>query len=180
METVLSSILKMKDVERFNGTRKLQGYNLLEHSYMTAMLFRIFASKEDVAYDMNVFDYVLCHDIPETITGDCVHPVKYFNKKTSDCWQTLEDEILNANPSIRRYGKIAEHLTEKQYALFKMCDILDLAIFVYREIKLGNTLPAMIKTWNKCHELFRKYSNDWEDFPHIKSFVDKELNLGKL
>lgn len=54
METVLSSILKMKDVERFNGTRKLQGYNLLEHSYMTAMLFRIFASKEDVAYDINV------------------------------------------------------------------------------------------------------------------------------
>ena len=180
METVLSSILKMKDVERLNGTRKIQSYNLLEHSYMVAMLFKIFASKEDVSYDASVLDYVLCHDIPEVITGDCIHPVKYFNKKTSDCWNSIEEEILNANPSIRRYGYISERLTERQYALFKMCDILDLAIFVYREIKLGNNMTSMIHVWHKCHELLRKYSNDWEDFPRIKFFVEKELNLTQL
>ena len=49
-------LLGMKDIQRLPNTPHHRGYNLLEHGLVVGMLFRWFASEEDVAYDINVFD----------------------------------------------------------------------------------------------------------------------------
>ena len=71
-------LLGMKDIQRLPNTPHHRGYNLLEHGLVVGMLFRWFASEEDVAYDINVFDKVLLHDYVESVTGDLNACVKKF------------------------------------------------------------------------------------------------------
>ena len=63
-------LLGMKDIQRLPNTPHHRGYNLLEHGLVVGMLFRWFASEEDVAYDINVFDKVLrgkCYRRPQCV-----------------------------------------------------------------------------------------------------------------
>ena len=62
-------LLGMKDIQRLPNTPHHRGYNLLEHGLVVGMLFRWFASEEDVAYDINVFDKVLLHDYVESVSN---------------------------------------------------------------------------------------------------------------
>ena len=77
----INILLGMKDIQRLPNTPHHRGYNLLEHGLVVGMLFRWFASEEDVSYDINVWDKVLMHDYVESVTGDLNACVKKFNVK---------------------------------------------------------------------------------------------------
>ena len=161
---------KMKNIDRLAQGYKNRSYNLLEHSYMVAMLFRHFASLEDVPYDMNVFDLVLHHDVVEVISADLPWPIKNFNDKTKEAWNIIEEEVIKKHFQLEKYSdeNLKKGMTTLQYSLFKACDILDLYIFVKEEISLGNKAVFIKEVEKNCQEILGSL-----EFPKIKKFIQE-------
>lgn len=148
--------LKCRNVERLSQVYIHRNYNLMSHQWMTGMLFRHFASLEDVPYDINVWDIVLNHDILETISTDLPWPIKNFSDKTKDAWSVIENELINKHFQLLKYSdeNIKKSLNARQFALFKMCDILDLWLFVKEEISIGNNSKQIKEVEENCYKIF--------------------------
>lgn len=146
---------KCKNIRRLQGTFIHREYNLLEHQYMVAVLFKNFASIEDISFDFNVFDKILHHDILEVETTDLIYTVKNFNEKTKQAWQDIENEILLKHFQLRKYSdhSIKSSLTENQFELFKVCDLLDLWIFCKEEKTAGNNNKQILEVISNCENL---------------------------
>lgn len=171
IEEDIQNLYRMSNIERFTGTFHHQKYNITEHCYRTAILFKLFASIEDVPYGMYEFDIVLQHDIVETLTGDLIYPVKNFSDKTKEAWAIIEEE-LTAGKGIGRYTdeNIKKALNYSQFKLFKCCDYLELLIYCASEIILGNNSSEIIETKNKCITLIKEYG---KEFPNILTYIQK-------
>ena len=160
---------RLKYVNRMSTHPMLRNYNLLEHQYMVLVLFKYFAEKENIPYDLQVLDLVMNHDLLETVTSDLPYPVKNLNKKTQASWNVIEQEIIVANPVLSKYSDayMKAKLTPIQFSLFKVCDLLDLWIFLMEEEGLGNHSTAVQEVIETCERLvLRKFNN-----------VDKFINL---
>ena len=168
-------LLGMKEIKRLPNTPHLQGYNLLEHCYTVAMLFKWFAAEENVSYDMETFDKILLHDFVESVTGDLNACVKKYNEKTDAAWKVIEEEICNSDIILSKYSDkaIKGSMKELQYRLFKTCDYLELWIFCRREQALGNKTKKICECINNCHKLMAKYSDNWKYFKSIKKFMEQ-------
>lgn len=160
---------KMKNIERLSMMFTNRKYNLLEHSYMVTVLFRKFASLEDVAYDMSVLDLVMNHDAVESVTSDLPWPVKSFSIKTSEAWGEIEKEVIKKNFQLEKYSdlNLKSGMTALQYELFKICDILDLWLFIKEEIAIGNRTIDILEVENNCKLLMSNVNK----FPHINKFI---------
>lgn len=143
---------KMKNIERLSGTFHIRPYNLLEHSYMVGMLFINFAKLEGVEYNEKTLETVFNHDILEAETGDLIYTVKNHNDNTKFAWRTIEQEVINSNPDLAPYSdyEMECSLTKEQYDLFKVCDLLDLWIFLKEEQKFGNKSEEVETIIKKC------------------------------
>lgn len=150
----LKLIDKMRDVQRLAGKPIIKPYSLMEHCYYVAMLFKHFASRCDIPYSMDVFDLVLKHDLVEVVTGDLAYPVKNFSEETHSAWDVIETSLAK-HYGLENYSgySLKERMTKGQYDLFKLCDILDLYIFVLREKSLGNNTEEIKEVENNCHKI---------------------------
>lgn len=168
-------LLGMKEIQRLPNTPHHRGYNLLEHGMVVGMLFRWFASEEDVAYDINVFDKVLLHDYVESVTGDLNSCVKNFSPATKAAWELIEREICSTDIVLQPYSDDAlkKGMTDLQHRLFKMCDYLDLWIFCKNEIALGNACKKIKMCLNNCEVALCRIFNDFKDFKSIKKFMEQ-------
>lgn len=170
----INILLGMKNVQRLPNTPHHRGYNLLEHGFVVGMLFRWFASQEDVAYDITVWDKVLMHDYVESVTGDLNLLVKAHSPLTAECWAKIEKDICSSNTALAPYtdAEIKASMTDIQYRLFKCCDYLDLWIFCVQERAMGNYYPSILECIDNCRKLINKYSNDCKDFKSIINFMN--------
>jgi len=161
---------KMKNVNRLSMMFINRDYNLLEHSFMVAMLFRHFASLEDVCYDMQVFDLILHHDILESETTDLPWPIKNFSPAVKNAWEVIEEEVCKKHFQLDSYSdaNLKGGMTSLQYDLFKVCDILDLFIFIKEEIAMGNRTKDILEVEFNCLNLLKSIKTP---FPHVKEFV---------
>lgn len=159
MET-LKLIDRMRDIQRLAGTPILKQYSLMEHCYYVGMLFKHFASKCDVPYGMNEFDLILKHDLVEVVTGDLIYPVKNHSEETKSAWEVIE-ESLARHHGLEKYSdlSIKENLNKCQYDLFKLCDILDLYVFVRREQSLGNNSKEIERVVKNCVDIVESVCN---------------------
>lgn len=167
-------LLGMKNIQRLPNTPHHQGYNLLEHSFIVGVLFKWFASQEDVAYDINVWEKVFMHDYVESVTGDLNLLVKKFSDVTADCWAKIEKEICEGDSVLSPYSdaNIKASMTDLQYRLFKCCDYLDLWIFCMNEKALGNHNSKLLECIRNCRKLILKYSDDCKLFKSIIEFMN--------
>lgn len=158
----------LKNVDRLSGVSKHRSYNILEHSYMVAILFKYFASKENVPYGFAEFDYILNHDLLESVSGDLSYEVKNISQLTKDSWHTIEKEVIHLHPSLSKYSdsNIKQNLSELQFKLFKACDLLDLWIFLIEERALGNYTRRVQEIIYRCEELI-----DGLGFKKINEFI---------
>lgn len=165
----IQNLYRMSSVERFTGTFHHQHYNIAEHCYRTAILFKWWASIEDVAYTMHEFDIVLQHDAVEAITGDLTYPVKNFSEETKSAWAVIEKELTQGT-HLEKYSdeNIKAALNERQYALFKCCDYLELLIFCIKEITYGNRSKEILETRDTCMKLIHRHG---KDFPRILAYI---------
>lgn len=148
---------RLKNVNRLGVEAILRPYNLLEHSYMVTVLFMHFAAKEGWAYGISCIDHILHHDILETVTGDLPYVVKRFSSTTLECWSKIEEEIVGVHPQLITYTDdyMERTLTPGQLELFKVCDLLDLWIFLKEEQGLGNTNARCQEIINTCVTLIK-------------------------
>lgn len=168
-------LLGMKDIQRLPNTPHHRGYNLLEHGLVVGMLFRWFASEENIEYNINVFDKVLMHDFIESVTGDLNACVKKFSRKTSEAWEIIENEICSFDLTLAPYSdkEIKKSMTDMQHRLFKCCDYLDLWIFCKNEVALGNRTKKLLTCITNCENLLRHYSDNWKMFKSIQKFMEQ-------
>lgn len=145
---------KCKNIERLQGSYKHRSYNLLEHQYVVAVLFKHFASLEDISYGMPEFDKILHHDILEVETTDLIYTVKNLNEETKKAWNKIEEEVIKEHFQLRNYSdeNIKMSLNEYQFKLFKVCDMLDLWIFCKEEMILGNRSINMKLVIDNCEK----------------------------
>lgn len=161
---------KMKNLDRLNGKFKTRGYNLLEHSYMVAMLFKNFAYIEDISYDMQVFDKILHHDIVEVVTADLPWDVKNFSEITKNSWENIEKELISECKFLNRYTDDNFQFTESQYKLFKACDVLDLWIFLKEESSYGNKSNDVIEILDRCKTMLNEKYNFTSILTYMKEY----------
>jgi 5'-deoxynucleotidase YfbR-like HD superfamily hydrolase len=163
---------RMRNIDRLSGTLKNRQYDLMQHSYMVAILFMRFSKLEGIPIDMVVLDCVLHHDILEVITGDLIWPVKNFSAKTKASWELIEEEIVNSNPEFKKYSDVEMEntMTKIQYTLFKACDVLDLYIFCMEEQTMGNHSKEVIEVIYNCRVMLDG------KFSTIDNYI---LNYGK-
>jgi len=166
----ISYYRKMKNIDRLSMMFKNRPYNLLEHSYMVTVLFRRFASIEDVPYDMNVLDIVMNHDAVESVTTDLPWDIKNFSDKTKSAWSEIEKELISVHFQLEKYSddNIKNSLNKRQHDLFKTCDVLDLLIFVKEEIDIGNNSDYIKKVYSNCLILLENIDSQ---FPKIKQYI---------
>ena len=165
----ISNLLKLKNIERLSGTFTHRSYNLMEHQYMVAMLFQEFSKQECIEITMDEFEACLKHDMLESITGDLINPVKKLNSITSECWDKIEDEVIQANTEFNDYSDMnirGKFKNELNYSLFKVCDYLDLWIFCKEEFSVGNHHKDLVKVIYKCQELIGN------KFRSVKMFME--------
>lgn len=170
----IKDLIHCRYVDRLQGKRKILKYDLMQHQWMTANLFIYFASLEDVSYTANELRLIMNHDILETITNDLPYTVKNFSEETRSYWGNIEDCIVGdiKNCYLRQFTdqSIKEHLTPRQYALFKCCDLLDLYLFVEEEACLGNVSRDLAEVKCKCEEIINKLAQE-NHFYNISKYI---------
>lgn len=164
---------KCKNVDRLSTSIKHRNYNLLEHMYMVAVLFKKFAELEGVGYSLREFDIILHHDVLESETQDLLYIIKNLNEKTKEAWAIIEEEVVKVHPDLEKYSdeNIKQGLNKRQHSLFKICDYLDLWIFCKEEFTLGNKSRPILKVIHKCEELIGQISSEY-GFTHAIKFME--------
>lgn len=155
MKELLESYERCKNVERLGMCFKHRGYNLLEHQFLVGVLFMKIAEKENISYDLKVLDLILNHDLLESHTQDLSYEVKNFSNKTKSFWEAIEDEIISGNSFLEKYSdaNIKQSLNSIQYELFKCCDLLDLWLFLKKEVEVGNRDKHILEIIPRCEKL---------------------------
>jgi len=168
-------LLRCKNIERLGMYYHIRGYNLMEHSYMVGMLFMKFAELEQISYGITVLEIVLKHDICESQTQDLSYEVKNYNEKTKVLWEGIEEEICGNDTILMNYTDVAikSTLNEQQFTLFKVCDLLDLWIFLKQEQRIGNKQKEIQVIVERCENLLNGKYKSVDNF--IAEFRSNEL-----
>jgi len=155
----ISNYRKMLNIQRLSGTYKQRSYNLAEHSYYVVILFQHFAEIEKIDYDVKELSLILRHDLVEVLTGDLIYTVKNSSPDNKERWELIEDEIIGKHKEFLPYSdsSIKSFLTEDQFRLLKICDLLELWIFLQEEKIAGNKNWSVFDISDRCVKLITSY-----------------------
>ena len=142
---------RMRYITRWGLMRNTFSENLMEHSYMTAMLAHALALIRRDILKLETPDPDRCavaamyHDAPEILTGDLPTPVKYYNTDIKKAYKELEhiagNRVLDMLPAQLR-SSYEHHVLEDDPQLrpiVKAADKLSAHIKCLEEQKAGNT-----------------------------------------
>lgn len=149
----IDTIYQLKNIKRFSNRSVLSSHSPCEHAYYVAQLALYIAKHENLKlkqedkYDIGVLlDKALNHDVPESITGDVLAPIKHFDKVMHQKIQEIE-EIVTKNYLIKYlptelqnsfYSSIIGCKEGREGALVAICDQLEVLYYLVEERKLGN------------------------------------------
>ena len=160
---------RMRYITRWGLMRNSFSENLMEHSYMTAMLAHALALIRRDILKLETPDPERCavaamyHDAPEILTGDLPTPVKYYNTDIKKAYKELEhiagNRVLDMLPPELR-GSYEHHVLEDDPELrpiVKAADKLSAHIKCLEEQKAGNTEFdfAAKQTWESMKAMKR-------------------------
>jgi len=97
MRNYINSIRLLKYVRRWNRLNRNMESTVMAHIFVVSMLAFFFSSLEgkNQAFRHQCIVRALFHDVPESITGDIIAPVKkIINKKDSTFWNTVENSMI--------------------------------------------------------------------------------------
>ena len=131
MTTPLQSVLLLRDassVSRYHTVRTHRQQSVADHSHGVAMLMlRIHPSAA-----AHVLRAALCHDLAEVVTGDLPAPVKWANPVLKELLAGIEVRYEDA------LG-ISTELSEDEMLLLKWCDTMELVLWSWEEVMMGNS-----------------------------------------
>ncbi len=142
---------RMKYILRWNLMKNTSSENLQEHSLQVAVLAHALALIANRLYGGTVdpeqtATIALFHETSETITGDLVSPIKYFNPEIRDAYQKIEhvakQRLLNMLPNELKddyRGILFPNARSEEYRLVKAADKIGAYIKCLEEIRAGNS-----------------------------------------
>ena len=145
----INHIFNMDNVHRLNGMHLIQNYTITQHCLRTAMLYAFIARKQGVEVRIEAMEFIMAHDLLETITGDLPYTVKNYNLFTKNAWKDIETMLVNDFEEFNYMSKWTDDYAEKvmsyqELHIFKACDMYELYLFCKLEYEMGNTLIAPI------------------------------------
>lgn len=158
---VSKNVRKMDNVQRLSGFKLLQDYSLTKHCYHVGALFMRFAIKYAIPFTMMDLDFVLKHDILETVTGDLLYTAKNYNSKTAEKWEEIEKELTDEWSEYHYLYMYTDNYAEKHmnreaFKLFKDCDLFELYEFCWTEVDLGN--KSVMPVIKNCQSILQHSS----------------------
>ncbi len=177
-ETIFRHVKAMGNIQRLSGIFTIQPYTVALHCYYTAILFQDIADKEEIEFDKTSVDFILRHDIVETITGDLLLPVKIHSESTKNKWEEIEKEIVMDRYKYLHWYTDAEaeySFNSESFNLFKACDLFELYLFCLSETYLGNNSNGIWTVIRNCENLLPEF-----DVPYIKGYVNNVKSKGSI
>jgi len=104
-------------------------YNNAEHTFGILQILRIFAPKWIL--DLDLYDAVLNHDVPERWTGDVPAPTKWWSP-------IIKSELAGMEAEIEEHFALVPNLSAEQQKWLKAADLLELWLWAVEQTNMGN------------------------------------------
>lgn len=193
LKMYLRRIRNLKFLRRWNRINRGIETSVLAHTFVVSVLALIFSSIEENLYFESVyknkipnfesFQYQVLlrsifHDVPETLTGDVISPVKdKINKLGIGLWEKVEEKFVSEfkdktpeqlKKEIDQY-ELFKELSKQEFSvasLVKDCDRIALALECLLEEETGNILPEMANAYQDA--IRNLHNSEWIS---IREFV---------
>jgi putative hydrolases of HD superfamily len=178
------SVRLLKYVRRWNRLNRNIQSSVMAHTFVVsvlAMYFSILEKGHNVDFIYECVVRSLFHDVPESITGDIITPVKdIINKNDDKLWEKVEESMINE--FIIKMPKTIKEETEKMKllrlssnaplgtpeALVKECDKFALVLECAFENRSGNRQTEIIRAYSKYVDELR--NSEW---PRIREYAGR-------
>ena len=163
---------------RYSAQPVIHRENVAEHSYWTAMI------GVAICMDLGINDLApkvaikaLLHDVEESMTGDLVREIKYFDKEIRTVIGRVEKEFAKrlfapmgvAGENLQRIWENSKDDTPAG-RIVALADLLCVIAYCDREMKLGNTGLEHIR--KECSILIeKKFIDEGELWPLAKEAI---------
>ena len=146
-------------VARYHGKRSIRSQTNADHSWGVAVLLQHFyptCSKELILA-------CLYHDMPEYLTGDIPGPTKRDCKDLRKVVHKLESKFM------KDLG-IKYKITAKEKKILKICDLLELVLYLEMLYNEGNTIafPMMTRAIVQISGMHKHFSPSFRRFFNSK------------
>ena len=175
----LDHIFNLGNVKRFSNKRVVCSRSVAEHMFTVAHMVMIIGNEENVrGRECNVDEALrkaICHDIPESVTGDIIYPIKHYDEEIRNKLVEIEENAVKS--------KILSHLPKQLQELYSdhilnckegkagklvaLCDMLDILYHCSIERVLGNQSVWVYDVFSKTEVLLQKPLGE---FPSAKKY----------
>lgn len=139
-------INRLKYINRWSLMKNVRGENIMEHSYMTAVVSHALAVINNVYFQGNLIPeraaaIALFHDMSEALTGDMPTPIKYFNPQISAAFKGIEsianDKLISMLPQ-EMSGTFTSYEDAPERRIVKCADKICAYIKCVEELQVSN------------------------------------------
>ncbi|MGD0037277.1 MAG: YfbR-like 5'-deoxynucleotidase [Bacteroidota bacterium] len=179
-QVYIHAIRQLKNLRRWNTINRSIETTVMGHTFIVAILALLFAELDGTKTNLRGENFTyravlraLCHDVPESFTGDVITPVKVLIEKyEQDAWDKVEKALIadfqvgfqrRIVDELNAKGLLVE-LTEKELfsvdSLVKACDQLALIIECLFEREWGSNRIEMKSVYENYTQKLQ--NSEWE------------------
>ena len=183
----------LQNIKRFSNRPVVVHHSPAEHSYYVAVLALFIAESENLKIEKkeDKFDIAivlkksLCHDMPESLTGDLLYPIKHSSPELHKKVQEIEEAIvrdvllkhLSKDLQENFYDSIIHCKDGREGQLVAFCDQLEVLYYLVEEKKLGNMNQWVEEVFNTvkmlCDALSKTTATSRKLYEHVVEEMDK-------
>lgn len=169
------NLRRMKNIKRANNYPVINRTDVAQHSYYVAMLAMLLKDEYDYYLNNSGFRNVvvdtevllrkcLLHDFEESFTSDIPYTTKHSSDKLHREFESAISNRMNTILSGSDTGKFWDDIrcnskdNSPEGKIVSLCDMLELAIYCYEEITIGNR--NIIPLLNNCITLLESLEED--------------------
>ena len=164
-EIMAGQLVRLKHTYRYSSVPVLVRENVAEHSFWTAIIAVTIAIERQMtrAEIGKVALKSLVHDIEESMTGDLIRDMKYFDEETREAIGAVEREF--ASRIFDKLGVIGNWFegwweqakdNSPTGRVVALADLLCVIMYVEHEWSLGNQNDQLSEIHNDCTALIEK------------------------
>ena len=169
-EIINDDIYKMVSVNRFSTRNRLHEENIAAHSFFVAYLARVIGEKVGITNNEmgELLKMCIAHDVPESILGDIISPVKESIPEFTRAYELMELKVMREN-----YPELlddfinmveAEKSNTLVYKIFKLADLLSVVLYCEEEFRLGSRSEEMQDIYSKMVGRCKKRWDDLQEY----------------
>lgn len=170
MSNFLSTISRLRWIQRWSLKRNTMPENVMEHSWETGVIAHLLGVINNHVYGGSLNPYRLAtlaiyHDCAESITGDLPTPVKYYSTEIQQAYRVIEEDAQKA--------LLAMLPAEMQLPMSEVLDEQQLGLEERKYVKAADSLSAYLKAQGEL-------ANGNAEYQHTVADLQQRLNAYDL